>query len=357
MTDVLFHDEFRDGFPDGFRGGLHDGLHDGLRAGLRAGSGPGPGWQARGDGVATVSADGLLVRSAGTDPVTGAPAFTATCDPAAPGGGRGDHLKWTALVRHTAGSGLPGFDVPDGGALTVGAVLTARFPGTGRHPFGAAVADPASDLRLAAAGLVAFDPASRAAFDFLLTDTRVYALYERLPEPAGSGAPRPAAFSQAVPVAVRTPESWHRCAVRVDRGGTRVTWLLDGAEVFAVDRIGHRPAGREHLLLDHGGEPGEPVRLGQLAVGLATMTLLDGAGPDGRGLVRLDAAPGHYYDVRSGAPAPQAFVDERSRPESRLFGAGAVLRVREVTVREAREVREVPAVRVRTGVDSRRRPR
>ncbi|MFB7469319.1 DUF6081 family protein [Kitasatospora sp. NPDC056184] len=311
MTDALFHDDFRAGFDTAAR------------------------WQAGGDGIAAASADGLAVRSAGTDPATDEPVFTATRAPDAPGGGRGDHLKWTAVVRHTARSGLPGFDVPAGGALTVDAVLAARFPGTGRHPFGAAVADPAGDPRLAAAGLVLLDPVSRTVFDFLLTDTRVFALYECLPPPPGTApaAPRRAAFSHAVPVADRTPGDWHRCAVRVDRSGTRVTWLLDGAEVLAVDRIGHRLPGRRHLLLDHGGEPGEPVRLGQLAAGLAVLTLLDGAGPDGRALVRLDAEPGFYADVRAGAPAPQAFVDERSRPESRLFGAGAELRVRELTVR------------------------
>ncbi|MFF2956911.1 DUF6081 family protein [Kitasatospora sp. NPDC057965] len=314
MTDVLFHDDFRAGFDT-------DAL-----------------WQAGGDGVAATSADGLAVRSSGTDPVTGEPVFTATRSPDAPGGGRGDHLKWTALVRHAARSGLPGFDLPAGGTLTVGAVLSARFPGTGRHPFGAAVADPAADPRLAAAGLVATDPVSRTVFDFLLTDTRVYALYECLPprpgaDPADPAAPPRAAFSHAVPVAERTPGAWHRCAVRVDRSGTRVTWLLDDAQVLAVDRIGHLLPGRRHLLLDHGGEPGEPLRLGQLAAGLAVLTLLDGAGPDGRALVRLDAEPGHYADVRAGAPVPQAFVDEHSRPESRLFGAGAELRVRELTVR------------------------
>ncbi|WP_380283607.1 DUF6081 family protein [Kitasatospora purpeofusca] len=311
MTDVLFHDDFRAGFDTGAL------------------------WQAGGDGVAAASADGLAVRSSGTDRATGEPVFTATRAPDAPGGGRGDHLKWTALVRHTARSALPGFDLPAGGALTVGAVLAARFPGTGGHPFGAAVADPAADLRLAAAGLVVLDPVSRTVFDFLLTDTRVYALYECLPPPPGADphAPRPAAFSHAVPVAERTPGSWHHCAVRVDRSGSRVTWLLDGAEVLAVDRIGHRLPGRRHLLLDHGGEPGEPVRLGGAAAGLAVLTLLDGAGPDGRGLVRLDAEPGFYADVRAGAPVAQAFVDEHSRPESRLFGAGAELRVRELTVR------------------------
>ncbi|MFE6872371.1 DUF6081 family protein [Kitasatospora sp. NPDC057692] len=325
MTDVLFHDDFRAGFDTAAR------------------------WQAGGDGIAAASADGLAVRSTGTDPATGEPVFTATRAPDAPGGGRGDHLKWTALVRHTARSGLPGFDLPPGGALTVDAVLAARFPGTGRHPFGAAVADPAGDPRLAAAGLVVLDPVSRTVFDFLLTDTRVYALYECLPPPgtdpaaptaptaatapAAPAAPRRAAFSHAVPVAARTPGAWHRCAVRVDRSGTRVTWLLDGAEVLAVDRIGHRLPGRRHLLLDHGGEPGEPSRLGQLTAGLAVLTLLDGAGPDGRALVRLDAEPGFYADVRAGAPVPQAFVDEHSRPESRLFGAGAELRVRELTVR------------------------
>jgi hypothetical protein len=263
------------------------------------------------------SAAGLSVAPGGT--AAGGPAFTATCGPDAPGGGRADHVKWAALT--------PAFDVPRRDALELTVQTAVRCHGTARHPFGAAVADPATDVRLAAGCVVATDPASRTAFDFALTDRRVYALYERLPGTAGGG------FTYAVPVAARTPGQWHRCRLRADRGGTRVTWLLDGEAVLCVDRVGQRLPSRAHLVIDHGGpEEPEPLRLRRLTFGLGLLTLLDAAGHDGRGLVRLDAAPGFYRSVRDGSVAPQAFVDERSLPGSRLWGAGAVLRARQLAV-------------------------
>jgi len=274
-----------------------------------------------GDGVVTWSSDGLTVV-----PVSGT-GFTATCGQDSPGGGRSDHIKWSALLRRRASSGVPGFDVPSDGVLDLAATMSGRGTGVDRHPFGSAVADPWSDLRLAAACLVTTDFESHLVFDFALTSGTVYALYERVASP-GAGY---AAFSYAVPVADRAADQWHDCRIRVDRGGTRVTWLLDGQVVLGTDRLGHRAFGREHLLVDHGGVE-ETVRLRQLACGLGTFTTLDGAGPDGRGLVRLDSAPDFYYSPRHGAPVAQTFVDDASLPTSRIWGAGAVLRVRHVDI-------------------------
>lgn len=303
MTRSLFHEDFGAGLAD-------------------------TRWQVFGEAVPHRGADGLAVLPAGTDPVFGGPAFTVTRGQDAPGGGRGDHVKWGALARSPA-DGTTSFEVPSAGALVCTLVMSGETAGVARHPFGAAVADPAADVRLAAVCMVVTDLASRTVFDFALTGSRVYALYERLPAPDGPG---PAAFSYAVPVAERTPGRWHECRIRVDRGGARVTWVLDGRQVLSVDRIGHRVLGRDRLLLDHGGEEGEPVRLRRVGFGMGALTLLDGVGPDGRGLVRLDAADGFYHSVRHGPPVPQTFADDKSVPGSRLWGQGAVLRARRADV-------------------------
>ena len=256
------------------------------------------------DATTTSSPAGLRIAARGVHPETGLPAFTRTV-------GRDDglptvldHVKWLAY----AGS----FDVPGGGELTCEVELSARTHGTEGHPFGDEVGDHAADPRLATASVNTFDHETGMVFDFFLTSTRVYALYERLCD-ARSRLGHYAAFSYAVPVLDRSPEDVHRLAVHYDRGAGVVRWLIEGAEVFRVDRIGHRLTGHRPLA-DHGGtEMG--CAPGQLALGLGLFTLLD-AGE--RGLVRLNPDPGHYA-------APKSFVDETSKRSSRLFGQGAEL--------------------------------
>ncbi|WHM40058.1 DUF6081 family protein [Streptomyces sp. BPTC-684] len=278
--------------------------------------------------LTTCSRDGLTVTPAGVDPETGQPAFSCSADQGGGAPGAGDHIKWVALIGGS-GSGRTAFEVPAVGRLECSMALSALSLGGDRHPFGAAVRDPDSDVRLATAVMITMDPVSHVVCDFVLTNTRVYALYERVPSPGSSYA----AFSYAVPAAVRTPGQWHDLAILVENDGRRVLWRVDGDEVLRVGRLGHRLPDRRHMLLDHGGEEGEPVRLGALVCGVGMLTMLDGAGPDGRGLVRLDPTPGHYFSPRQGAPYQQEFMDGEGLAGSRSWGAGAVLNLREVAVR------------------------
>lgn len=299
-------------------------FRDDFRSGFGAGATwlvPPRGHLAAGDGVPTCSDTGLTVVPTGVDASSGRPAFVVSYGPDAPEGGGSDHIKWVALARPPAGTG---FAVPPTGGLTCTATVSAESLGGERHPFGAAVADPQADPRLATAGLVTTDPDSHLVFDILATNRVVFALYERIRVPGT----RYASFSYAVPVATRTPDRWHTFRVYVDRAGTRVTWLVDGRPVLGTDRLGYRAFAREHLLLDHGGRE-EPARVGRLVCGVGMFTMLDGAGPDGRGLVRLDPRPDHYFDVARGQPTPQRFVDDHSAPGSRVWGLGEILRVRE----------------------------
>jgi hypothetical protein len=222
---------------------------------------------AHGDGTMRATSDGLTVESGGTHPTTGLPAFTWLAEP-----GQDDHIKWSVFARGTAPHGFPGFPVDQ--VLTCAAVMSARTFGTAEHPFGDAVDDPDADPRLAAAALIVADIESRTIFDFLLTNTAVYAFYERL-----------GGFSYAVPVAHRTPSAWHDLAVRYDRPAGVVQWWVDGAAVLTVERIGQRCLDPRYLVLDHGGAA-DPVAPRQLTVGMGMLTLLDATGPDGGGLTR-----------------------------------------------------------------------
>ncbi|MFF4485239.1 DUF6081 family protein [Streptomyces sp. NPDC001544] len=309
-------DDFRDGFS--YAG-------DGAKWSLTPTGGALP----YGDGRATTSADGLRVVPTGVNPRTGEPAFAYTTGKESDGGaGAADHLKFFALAQHTSAAGFLGFDAEPGKVLTIDVTLSARTFGTEQHPFGDAVADPRTDLRLAAGAMNTVDPETMMVFDFFVTNGWVYAFYERLPTPGVDYA----AFSCALPVVRRSsPDQVHRLAVSYDRSAGTVVWTADGREVLRVDRIGHLPKDRTHLLLDLGGRE-ELIEPRQLAGGFGMFTLLDAEMP-GRegGLVRLtDQA--HYYDPDSGTPVEQHFADPASLAHNRLWGQGARLDVHEVGV-------------------------
>jgi hypothetical protein len=166
-------------------------------------------------------------------------------------------------------------------------------------------------------------------FDFLFTNRRVYAFYERLP--FGRTATEPyAAFSYAVPVAARRDGDVHEATIAYDRRTGIARWLLNGAEVFRVADVGRRLDSREHLVVDLGGRE-ETVVPRQLAFGMGLFTLLDAALGDAPPLVRLSDQL-TYLSALRGAPHLPAFVDESSRLESRLFGQGAEMSVESYTV-------------------------
>jgi hypothetical protein len=281
------------------------------------------------DGVVRTSRRGLHVVSSGTNPVTGEPAFVRTLGQEDDNGsglpGILDHIKWFAFPNSTASTGYPGFDAVPGQVLSCHSWMSVRTYGTEGHPFGGAVADPDRDLRLASGILNAGDPETSMIFDFFVTNEQVYAFYERLPERRAELG-NYAAFSYAVPVAERSPSQRHHFEIAYDRAAGVVRWLLDGDEVFRVDRVGERLASRQHLVLDHGGTE-QQVAPRQLRCGLGLLSLLDGELPGQPALVRLSSAPSFYFDPTVGEPAPQTFGDDESTESNRLFGQGAGLSV------------------------------
>ncbi|MYQ31301.1 DUF6081 family protein [Streptomyces cellulosae] len=280
---------------------------------------------------------GLRVAAGGTHPHTGEPAFTRTLgqengDPSALPGAL-DAVKWLVYADHSASGGLPGFDAAEGEELLFEAWLSARTYGTAGHPFGSAVADPGTDWRLACAAMNVADVETGLAFDFFLTDQGIHAVHERLP------MLRPhlgdyASFTAVVPVARREPEQEHRLGIGYDRSAGRVRWLVDGVEVHRAEHVGRVP-GREHVVLDHGGDDAE-VEPRQLNCGLGLFTALDCSFGSGPGLVRLTGAPDFYFRAVDGRREPQVFLDDKSLRDHRLFGQGASLSVRRCTVSASR---------------------
>ncbi|MGW2301898.1 DUF6081 family protein [Streptomyces sp. NPDC001809] len=288
------------------------------------------------DGITRTSPKGLRLVAGGTNPRTGEPAFTHTVPQESPAGGLPgglDHVKWLAFTNHQSSAGYQGFDAEPGKVLSCETTMAGRTYGTSGHPFGAAVQDPDDDLRLASAGMPVLDPETSMIFDFFVSNKRVYAFYERVTDNRARLGDY-AAFTYAVPVAERDPGDVHRFKISYDRSAGVVRWLLDGRQVFKVDRIGHRLKTRKNLVLDHGGTEVD-VRPRQLSCGMGLFTILDGAQPgaaDDRALVRLSPAQNRYFKPAVGAPVPQSFHDDTSAESSRLFGQGASIDMRRMIV-------------------------
>jgi hypothetical protein len=194
---------------------FHDDFAEGLRV-RDPQAGPDAPWTLRpagalaaGDGTARATAGGLVVEPAGTDPDTGRPAFQVPRE-----GEALDHLRWAAFGPALA---------TGGSTLTVSATLSAELLG-----------DAADEVPDGAGALVVLAREAGLIMNFALTGGRVWALYGRVPGPDGTRG----GFSYSVPLAPRTASDTHRCDLVVDAASCAARWFLDGAEVFAVERVG-----------------------------------------------------------------------------------------------------------------------
>jgi hypothetical protein len=269
--------------------------------------GEAPRWRLRpagpfpeGDGVVTTGPDGLVVVPTATDPATGAPAFVPQDEPL----GDADHMRWAALAARTSSAGFPGFDLTDRAAIVVTARLGVRGYNLDGHPYGDTVPDPRRDLRIGAGLLVTADMETGLVFDFIVTDGCIFAVYERLALPGTDHA----AFSYAVPVADRAPDDDHALSVVHDVASATTRWYLEGAEVLAVDRLGHRALDPAHLKRDN-GKPEQPASPRQLTCGFGLFTdQIWGQG------VRLTV---RSIEVRSSSPVAAPTHSEGTHPEGK----------------------------------------
>ncbi len=281
------------------------------------------------DGVPSTSFLGLDVRSSGVNAKTGEPAFSLTLGQDAGALSAFDHAKWLVIMNHFSSAGYVGFDAVPGQELSCEADVSGQVFGGRGQPFGGAVSDPDGDPRLGAVATSAFDPETFVICNFLVTNQMIYAFYER-PVFLRSTLGNYASFSFAVPVLARTPLDHHRLQIAYDRAAGVARFRVDGVEVFHVGAIGSR-IDRRYMLIDHGGDD-VVVSPAQLDCGMAMFDFLDGYGPSSRGLVQIDPTNASYFDPRLGAPRRMTFVDPGSDLDSRLFGQGAAMQVRDFVV-------------------------
>ncbi|HLL05625.1 MAG TPA: DUF6081 family protein [Myxococcaceae bacterium] len=278
------------------------------------------------DGVVSPSAGGMYVSAAGSNPISREPAFTSTVAREEVSGlpGALDHVKWLAYMNHQSTGGYPGFDAQWSHQLACSTSINGATYGTQFHPFGTSVANAQDELRLANFAMNTIDFESFMVFDFMFTNERVYAIYERLPF-GRTATNHYAAFTYAIPVATRTAWKNHQVKISYDRRESVVRWILDGVEVYSVRNVGYRLS-RQYMLIDHGGTE-QLVRMNQLNCGMGMFSLLDAASGSTPGLVRLSSTADFYYQPQVGAPQALTFVDEASQQGSRLFGQGATFHV------------------------------
>ena len=104
-------------------------------------------------------------------------------------------------------------------------------------------------------GLVVGDFSTGMIFDWMLSATRVGALYERLPIPGVT--PDGASFSYVVQspfLAINSPGEFHRYELALDRKGRSAEWRVDGRLFYRTEPI--------------------PVDVGSVTLGLIVCTLL-----------------------------------------------------------------------------------
>jgi hypothetical protein len=171
------------------------------------------------DGTVSTSDQGLYVRAAGTSPLTSEPAFTKTST------AENDHVKWMADTQHVSSNAVPGFDAVRGRELQINMWAHRRTFGTARHPFGTAVTNADTDLRLATFAMNTLDFETGMVFDVWMTNNAIYPYYERLKlrarQPMPLSHPR---FLQSEERPTRTSRSaWRTTGRRASCPGSSMT--------------------------------------------------------------------------------------------------------------------------------------
>jgi hypothetical protein len=249
-----------------------------------------------------------------------------------------DHIKYVANANKT-------FELSLTHETVCSLSTSVQISGLSGQPFPAIqVQDADADLRLASAGLKTFDNVTYIGAGFQVTNTKIYATYDR--SPLGQATSDYAAFTFAVPVGTRTPSQYNVMAVAYNKAKQYIRWLLDGIEVFRVDSVGMLIS-RQYMLIDYGGQEAAAFP-DSIQCGFGTFSLLDAYAPCVAtrvnaaggvqctfnstyvGLVQLQT-PSVYINPRTGSGAA-TFWNGTDPQGARLFGQGANMNLRNFEV-------------------------
>jgi hypothetical protein len=245
-----------------------------------------------------------------------------------------DSFKYLALY-------LDPLLIPPSGMAEYKVCASAHVYGIHKTPFPPQMIQ-AQDVRLASAIVTTLDLQSGIAIGFLLTNDRLYGLYERWP--VGPWA----AFTYIIPLATRRPTQQHALSIRFDASTKKAYYLIQNEPHFELSNIGNYMATADYLVLDYGGVPTSSFPTA-LHIAFGTRTLLDAypacklplaslratkrcaavdwlscAYPQlANGLVKAAARP--YVNPVCGPAADAFFFDSFALPRNTLFGQGVTL--------------------------------
>jgi hypothetical protein len=204
--------------------------------------------------------------------------------------GINDHPKVLMYINTVnKDTGLLGSKVPDEGELYYEAKISMETFGTEKNPFNA----PASDFRLSSGGMVTIDFDTFMVYDFLITPTNAYILYERLPFDQKVKDPT-AFFTYVLPISEIQPGIKHHYKLSYNKSRYQVHYYIDGKRVFAVNEFGRRLPKDYNDFLQFKELPGSEdpdnlplIKSNQRLTGVGLFTMLDGAMRHGRELANI----------------------------------------------------------------------
>lgn len=195
-----------------------------------------------------------------------APRFTASHPP--------HHVKALMLSSER-------FDLARTRRFTVRVEMAVSIYGTENNPFGAEPGDP----RLATGALVIIDIQSGLVFDFLVTNTRICPLYERLPLARDRLGPYPAFTSFATASIPTAKGQWHSYAISYDAEAAETVWRADDQVVRRERPIGAAPGRSRPVVYPTG-----------IQFGGGLFTILDGISQDKEEAADTPPIPGLMGD-------------------------------------------------------------
>jgi hypothetical protein len=152
--------------------------------------------------------------------------------------GINDHPKFM-IYSDTINSntGFPGFKAPDNGEIYYEGRVAVETYGTENNPFNVS----ADDFKLSSGGMVSIDFYTFIVYDFFMTATKAYALYERLPFDQKVKDPA-AFFTYVVPLIDLEAGVRYHYKLSYNKSRYQIDYYIDGKRMFSIDEFGRRLA-------------------------------------------------------------------------------------------------------------------
>lgn len=250
-----------------------------------------------------------------------------------------EHLKYAVFLKEP-------IKAPCTGELVYEAIISGQQTGLNTLPpylFApdgslSGINNANSDIRPACVAIIAYDPITQFAFDFLLTNEDIYIAYEISPFILEKS------FSHAVPVGKRNSidplTDYVKLAIAYNYKENLVRWLINDIEVYRINRIGF-PLERKYRLDEQGfNQPFHLSRPTQLTFGFTTNSLFDWYNPqnpsqvNNAGLINLNAANSVNPVVTDslGNNIPSNYLANYPPNTGTNFGQGSILQIKYLTV-------------------------